>query len=120
MAQSNEKIPKRNVVCSSNKIVTNKQRFEFIQNDPVAERLLVRTVSISVRDGEQLVSGEQTLSFDSASQSMEERKRAVILTVLAGSYDRNKDYYLTARDIQSKIEVLRLPVRIDLSFSNDF
>ena len=63
---------------------------------------------------------EQTLSFDSASQSMEERKRAVILTVLAGSYDRNKDYYLTARDIQSKIEVLRLPVRIDLSFSNDF
>ena len=105
---------------SSNKIVTNKQRFEFIQNDPVAERLLARTVTISVRDGDQLVSDEQTLSFDSASQSMEERKRAVILTVLAGSYDRNKDYYLTARDIQSKIEVLRLPVRIDLSFSNDF
>jgi hypothetical protein len=29
---------------SSNKVVTNKQRFEFIQTEPVSERVLARTV----------------------------------------------------------------------------
>jgi len=105
---------------ASNKVVTNRQRFEFIQTDVVSEKILPRTVLISIRDGEILISDEQSLTFDSASELMEQRKRAVMLTVRSGGYDRNKDYYLIARDAQTKVEVLRHPLRIDLAFANDF
>ncbi len=105
---------------ASNKIVTNTQRFEFIQTEAVSERVLPRTVSIAIRDGEALVSNEQTVTFDSASASMNERVKSVLLTIRAGSYDRQRDYFLVARDAQSKVEVLRTTVRIDLAFSNDF
>lgn len=105
---------------ASNRIVTNTQRFEFIQTEPVTERALARTVLISIRDGEDLVSNEQSLTLDSTAQLLDERKRSLFVTVKSGVYDRNKDYYLVARDASTKIEALRQPVRIDLAFSNDF
>ncbi|MDD5403805.1 MAG: BREX-1 system phosphatase PglZ type A [Sulfuricella sp.] len=105
---------------ASNKVVTNKQRFEFIQTEAVSERVLPRTVLLSLRDGDTLISDEQSLSFDSASQLMDERKRSVILTILAGNYDRNKEHFLIARDAQTKVEVLRQPLKVDLAFANDF
>lgn len=104
----------------SNKVVTNTQRFELIQTEAVSSRVLPRTVRISIRDGETLLSDEQTLTFDSESSVLAERVKSVILTLRSGSYDRLKDYHLIARDAQSKIEVLRAPLRIDLAFSNDF
>ena len=108
------------ILGASNKVVTNRQRFEFIQNEAVSERVLPRTVQISIRDGETLISDEQALTFDSDSELMDKRKRTVMLTVRSGSYDRNKDYYLIARDALSKVEVLRSPLRVDLAFANDF
>jgi hypothetical protein len=105
---------------SSNKVVTNTQRFEFIQTEPVSDKVLPRTVLISLRDKDQPVSNEQTLTFDSASTLMDERKRSVILAILAGGYDRTRDYHLVCRDATTQVEVLRIPYRIDLAFSNDF
>jgi uncharacterized protein (TIGR02687 family) len=105
---------------ASNKVVNNTQRFEFIQTDPVSERVLARTVLVSLRDGDALISNEQSLTFDSSSQMLDERKRSLFVTVLAGNYDRNKDYFLIARDAHTKVEVLRHPLRIDLAFTNDF
>ncbi len=105
---------------ASNKVVTNTQRFEFIQNEAVSERILPRTVMVSLRDGDSAISNEQTLTFDSTSQLLDERKRSLMLTVLSGSYDKNQDYYLVVRDATTKVEVLRVPLKIDLAFSNDF
>ena len=105
---------------SSNKVVTNKQRFEFIQTEAVSERVLPVTLLLSIRDGEQSISDEQTLTFDSASPMLDERKRSVMLTLAAGSYDRSKDYFLVARDAKTRAEAWREPLRIDLAFSNDF
>lgn len=105
---------------ASNKVVTNKQRFEFIQTEPVSERVQPRTLLISLRDGEGAISDEQLLTFDSASQLMDERKRSVILTIRAGDYDRTKDYFLVGRDVESKVDILRQPFRVDLAISNDF
>ena len=79
-----------------------------------------RTVLISIRDGDTLISDEQSLTFDSDSELMDNRKRTVMLTVRSGSYDRSKDYFLIARDAQTKVDVLRLPLRVDLAFANDF
>ena len=105
---------------SSNKVVTNKQRFEFIQTEPVSERVLARTVLISLRDGEIPISDETTVTFDSTSHLMDERKRSVMLTVKSGSYDKTRDYFLIARDAQTQVEALRIPVKVDLAFTNDF
>jgi hypothetical protein len=105
---------------SSNKVVTNTQRFEFIQNEAVSERVLARSVVISLRDGDKPISNEQTVTFDSTSQIIDERKRSVLLTVSSGSYDRNQDYFLIARDAATKVEVLRVPLKVDLAFTNDF
>ncbi|MCP3706789.1 BREX-1 system phosphatase PglZ type A [Paraburkholderia sp. CNPSo 3274] len=105
---------------SSNRVVTNKQRFEFIQNEAISERVLPVTLIFSIRDGDTPVSDEQTITFDSASPLLDERKRSVMLTIQAGSHDRTKDYFLVARDAKTKAEAWRVPVRIDLAFSNDF
>lgn len=104
----------------SNKVVTNTQRFELIQTEPTSNRVLPRTVRISLRDGETLVSDEQVLTFDSTSSVLGERVKSIILTIRSGSYDRQKDYFFIARDAQTKVEVLRIPLKIDLAFSNDF
>lgn len=105
---------------SSHRVVTNKQRFEFIQNDAVSDRVLATTLLFSIRDGDQPVSDEQSVTFDSTSSMLDERKRSIFLTIQAGTYDRNKDHALVARDTKTKAEVWRTPLRIDLAFSNDF
>ncbi|MEO7917361.1 MAG: BREX-1 system phosphatase PglZ type A [Dokdonella sp.] len=104
----------------SNKIVTNTQRFELIQTEPTSHRVLPRTVRISIRDGESPISDEQMVTFDSTSSVLGDRVKSVILTIGSGSYDRQKDYHLVARDAQTQVEVLRAPLKIDLAFSNDF
>jgi hypothetical protein len=106
-----------------NKVVTNTQRFEFIQTDAVSERVLARSVVVSLRDssnGDRPISDEQSITFDSTSKLLDERKRSVFLTVLAGTHDPNNRYDLVMRDAVSKVEVLRLPVKVDLAFGNDF
>lgn len=105
---------------SSNKVVTNKQRFEFIQTEPVSERILARTVQISLRDGEALISDEVSVTFDSTSGLMDERKRSVMLTVRSGIYEKTRDYFLIARDVKTNVEFLRIPLKVDLAFANDF
>jgi uncharacterized protein (TIGR02687 family) len=105
---------------TADKVVTSTQRFEFIQTDAVSERVLARSVVVSLRDGDKPISDEQSLTFDSTSQLLDERKRSVFLTVQAGVHDPHKRYDLVMRDAVTKVEVLRLPIRVDLAFGNDF
>ncbi|MCF8208255.1 MAG: BREX-1 system phosphatase PglZ type A, partial [Rhodoferax sp.] len=108
---------------SVNKVVTNTQRFEFIQTDAVSERILARTVQVSLRDaqdGDKPISDVQSITFDSTSQLLDERKRSIYLTVLAGAHDPSKHYDLVLRDGSSKVEILRVPIKVDLAFGNDF
>lgn len=114
------KVVEVSLLGSSNKVVTNKQRFELIQNEAVSERVLAVTLAVSLRDGETLISDEQMVTFDSSSQLLDKRKKSVILTILSGTYDRNKDYYLVVRDVKTKAEAWRVAVKVDLAFSNDF
>jgi len=102
------------------KVVNNVQRFDFIQTDSVSERVLPRTLSVSLRDGEELISNEVNLTFDSQSSSMDDRKKSARLMVKAGQYDKKHEYALVLRDVETKIEYLRIPMTIDLTFINDF
>ena len=67
-----------------------------------------------------LISDEQSVTFDSNSQLLDERKRSVLLTVQAGTHDPHKRYDLVMRDAITKVEVLRHPIKVDLAFGNDF
>ena len=104
----------------STKVVNNLPRFEFIQTEPVSTKVLPRTVVLSLRDGDTLISSEHTITFDSSSNSMDERKKSVILTVKNGGYDAKKDYHLVVRDADSKVELHRITLKIDLALANDF
>ncbi|MDP3457033.1 BREX-1 system phosphatase PglZ type A [Methyloversatilis sp.] len=110
---------------SSRKIVNNMQRFEFIQNEAVSERVQARTLLISIRESSaggsnELVSNEAALTFASDSDRMDERKQTARLVLKAGNYDKTRPYALVLIDAESKAEVSRITFNIDLTFSNDF
>ena len=102
------------------KVVTNRHRFEFIQTDPVSERVQGRTLMISLRDGNELISNEETVTFDSASSAIDERKKSVMLTLKAKDYDKKKEYFLVLRNPDTEIEFDRISVHIDLAFKDEF
>ena len=105
---------------SMKKIVTNIPRFEFIQTDAVSQRMKSRTLKISLRDGNDLISSEETITFDSSSSSMDERKKTVKLPLKSGPFNNKKEYSLVLRNAEDETEYERLPLMIDIAFANDF
>ncbi len=101
------------------KLVTNRPIYKLIQTDPVSERMKPITLKVSLRDKNDLISNEETVTFDSSSSSMEERQKSVKLTLMAGSYDNKKEYSLVLRNIDDT-EYDRIPIIIDIAFANDF
>ncbi len=57
---------------SNRRLMNTICKFEFIQTEKVPDRMLPRTLVISIRDGDVLVSSEETVTFDSESDSMNE------------------------------------------------
>ncbi len=104
---------------SYKKLVTNRPIYKLIQTDPVSERMKPITLKVSLRDKNDLISDEETVTFDSRSSSMEERQKSVKLTLMAGSYDNKKEYSLVLRNID-ETEYGRTPIIIDIAFANDF
>jgi uncharacterized protein (TIGR02687 family) len=101
------------------KMVTNTQKLEFLQTEPVKDRRQPRILTVSLRDGDKLISNEITLTFDSSSDTIEERKRFAVLKIISGNYDSKREYTLVLRD-QDEIEYKSFPVKIDISFLDDF
>lgn len=105
---------------TTRKIVNNVQKFELIQTDAVSDTITPRTLSITLRDGEQVISNEVVLTFDSRSEKMEDRKKEANIIVKSGTYDKKRDYHLVLQDKATLVEVDRIPVIIDLAFGTDF
>lgn len=105
---------------SVRRIVNNVQRFEFIQTEAVSERVQPRSLVVSIRDDDLPITNEVTVTFESESAAMDERKKSVQLFLKAGSYDKRREYSLVLRDAKSRIDYLRIPVTIDLTFASDF
>jgi hypothetical protein len=101
------------------KLVTNRPIYKFIQTDPVSDRMKPITLKVSLRDKNELISNEETVTFDSSSSSVDERQKSVKLTLKTGSYDNKKEYYLVMRHTDDT-EYDRIPIIIDIAFANDF
>lgn len=104
------------------RIVTNIHRFEFLQTEAVSdqENKLPRSLSVSIRDGEELISNEVKMLFDSNSDKLDDRRKDVQLFLKPGEYDRRREYRLVLRDETTDVQYNSYPVTIDLAFSSDF
>ncbi len=108
------------LIGSYKKVVNNLNKFEFIQTEAISDRMQPRILLVSLRDGNELISDEVVMTCDSASASMDERKKSVKLTLKGMQFDKKKEYYLVLRDHQDDTEYERIPLHIDLAFARDF
>jgi len=105
---------------TTKKVVNNMQRFEFIQLEPVSDKVTPLTVTVSLKDGNQHISNEVTLTFDSKSDQMSDRKKTATLVIKSGSYDKKREYYLIVQNKETKVEIERIVLTIELAFGSDF
>jgi len=108
------------VLGTNHKITTPTYRFELIQAEAVSERRKPLTLRAAVYDGHRPVTSVETITFDSMSDSIEERKKSLRFELRTGTYDRTTPYRLVLRDAESDAEVQSVPVVIDRSFDDDF
>lgn len=104
------------------RIVNNVQQLRFIQTEAVSERNVPRVLQISVIDAQgALISNEVTATFDSTSDSMDDRVKTIQLILKHGTYDKTKEYFIVLHDNDAIVkEYRKMPVTIDIAFSSDF
>ncbi len=105
---------------STLKMVNNIQSFDLLQTDAVSEKTLPITISVGIYSGDQLVSSEEVITFDSESDKMNERVKKIRLSLAGSDYDRKKDYFLVLKDKDLNTPLERYKVTIDLAFTDDF
>ena len=108
------------VLGTSHKITAPRHRFELLQMEPVSERVKPITLKVAVYEGDEPVTNIETVTFDSASGHMDERKKWVPLILREHPYDKKTHYSLVLREADSGIEHSRVDVIIDRAFADDF
>jgi len=108
------------VLGQDHRITTGKHRFEILQIEAVSDRVKPATFKIGVYAENEPVSDIQTVSFESASAEMADRKKEVVLTLKNVNFAGGKTYRLILRNAETDIEEQSIPVRIDRVFTSDF
>lgn len=108
------------ILGAQHRITTEKYRVRFLQLDSVSERVKALSVKVGIFDDESLISDIKTVTFDSRSNDISERKKEAVLTLKNQIYDPEKNYRLIVRDTKTNIEVSAVNVKIDRAFTSDF
>lgn len=108
------------VLGSNHKITTNRHRFELLQMEAVSDRVKPITLKVAVYDGDEPVTNIETLTFDSTSGNMDDRKKWASLVLLTREYDKTREYRLVLRDAETQVERQGISIKIDRAFTNDF
>jgi uncharacterized protein (TIGR02687 family) len=108
------------VLGTSHKITAPRHRFELLQMEPVSERVKPITLKGAVYEGDEPVTNIETVTFDSSSGNMDERKKWVHLVLRDRQYDKKTLYRLVLRDTETGIEQSSVDVIIDRAFADDF
>jgi hypothetical protein len=88
--------------------------------EPVSERVKPITLKVAVYEGDEPVTNIETVTFDSASGTMDERQKWVPLVLRKRPYDKKTLYRLVLRDAETGIEQSSVDVVIDRAFADDF
>ncbi|MDP8299204.1 MAG: BREX-1 system phosphatase PglZ type A, partial [Candidatus Tantalella remota] len=108
------------VLGQDHRITTGRHRFEILQTEAVSERIKPVTYKVGIYAGSEPVSDIQTVTFDSVSEEMADRKKEVILTLKNVVFSGTESYRLVFRNANTDIDELSIPVRIDRAFTSDF
>jgi hypothetical protein len=108
------------VLGSTHKITTNRCRFELIQTERVSDRVKPVTLDIAVYEDDAPITNTERVTFDTASESFEDRKKNVILSLQSRTYDKKSNYYLILRNTETGVEESRVEVTVNIAFTNDF
>ena len=108
------------VLGNEHKITTSKYRFFMLQVEPVGDRREPITLRVAIYHGDQKVTSVETVTFDSASDNLDDRKKDVRLQLPVGEFKKSTPYKLVLRDADTDIEILSLPVVIDRTLTDDF
>ena len=108
------------VLGTSHRITTARHRFEMIQMEAVSERVKPITLRIAVYEGDEPVTNIETVTFDSASGNMDERKKWVSLVLQDRAYSKKSRYRLVLRDADTGVEQQGVDTVIDRAFTDDF
>ncbi|MEO8275807.1 MAG: BREX-1 system phosphatase PglZ type A [Thermoanaerobaculia bacterium] len=102
------------------KITAPRHRFELLQTEAVSDRTKAITLKVAVYEGETPVTSIETVTFDSSSDSLNDRKKSVVLTLQERPFDKKIAYRLVLRDSETGIEQGSVDVIIDRAISDDF
>jgi uncharacterized protein (TIGR02687 family) len=105
---------------TSLKMVNSIQRFDLVQTEAISETILSVTCTVAIYENDKAVSSLETVTFDSASDSMNDRVKQIRLSLNGNSFDRKNDYFLVIKDKDLNTEINRYRVTIDLAFTDDF
>ncbi|EBA4671436.1 BREX-1 system phosphatase PglZ type A, partial [Salmonella enterica] len=103
------------------KLVNSIDKVGFIQTTAVNELNEPRTLNIFIVDeNNQVVSGTETVCFDSDNEDMGKRTRDVTMKLMGTAFNRKNKYVLILENADSATEYGRYPITIDLAFQDDF
>lgn len=108
------------VLGSTHRITTAKHRFELIQMEAVGERVKPVTLKVAVYEGDEPVTNIETVTFDSPSGNLDERKKWVSLVLQDRPYSKKTHYRLVLRDADTGVEQQAVDIVIDRAFTDDF
>lgn len=108
------------VLGVNHRITTPKYRFQLLQTEPVGDRVRGITLKIAIYQGHEPVSNIEKVTFDSTSESMDERTKQVVVVLEDRQYDKKTKYRFVLRDAETDIEQSSMDVIIDRAFSDDF
>ena len=67
-----------------------------------------------------VISNEETIIGDRTSENPEERTFKLRFALKTMTYDKNKHYYLTIKDVETGVILEKIPFNIDLGIISDF
>ena len=92
----------------------------MIQMEPVSDRVKPITLKVAVYEGNEPVTNIESVTFESASDNIEDRKKSVTLVLQDREYDKKTKYRFVLRDAETGVEQESVDVIIDRAFSDDF
>jgi uncharacterized protein (TIGR02687 family) len=103
------------------KITNSLFHLSFFQTEKVEEKVIPRTVLIYMADEDgTVISNEETIIGDRTSENPEERTFKLRFALKTITYDKNKHYYLTMKDVETGVILEKIPFNINLGIVSEF
>ncbi|MBU8697657.1 BREX-1 system phosphatase PglZ type A [Bacillus pumilus] len=106
---------------TTRKITNSIFHLSFFQTEKVVEKVVPRSVLIYMADESgSVISNEETIIGDRTTDNPEERTFKLRFALKSITYDKNKSYFLTIKDVETGVILERIPFTINLGIVSEF